>query len=196
MIQVHTSKALAVDLAGHLTEAPRNPGAMQWYAHRVHVLRHKCVIVMEAESRYAMVFTGLTKPDFQRFPDLFSDRLIREALSICQLDDDQTGRLGAIATLVTEPVQILPGYDLSVQAHINEVVREMEWTAYEAGTLPEHDGHEFSFGLRMNQTPRKRKGDKDYFYPLEIMRAFWLGLLEHVSARPDNQAPLHKPALH
>src|SRR3972149_4411746 len=116
MVQIYMSKTLAADLAGHLTEAPRNPGAMQWYAHRVHVLRHKCVIVMEAESRYAIVFTGLTKPDFQRFPDLFRDRLIREALSICQLHDDQSAKLDALAMVVTESVQILPGSDRSVQA--------------------------------------------------------------------------------
>ncbi|MDA1302312.1 MAG: hypothetical protein O2868_19840 [Proteobacteria bacterium] len=75
MIQIHTSKALAADLKAQLAEVPAGPGAMQWYAHRVYVLRCKCVVAMEAQSRYAMIFTGLTKPDFEMFPELFLERL-------------------------------------------------------------------------------------------------------------------------
>ena len=191
MIQIHTSKALAADLKAHLTEVPSGPGAMQWYAHRVYILRRKCVIAMEAQSRYAMVFTGLTKPDFERFPELFMDRLMREALSICQLDDEQSEHLAALVMLLGESIQISPGSDRSVQAHINDVARELDWMSHDIGYLPEQASHEFNFGLRVNQMLRKRKGDKDYFYPLEELRGFWLGLLGHVASRPDNVVPLH-----
>lgn len=191
MIQIHTSKALAADLKAHLTEVPSGPGAMQWYAHRVVVLRRKCVVAMEAQSRYAMVFTGLTKPDFEKFPELFLDRLVREALSICQLDDEQSEHLVALVMLLGESIQISPGSDRSVQAHINDVARELDWMSHDIGYLPEQASHEFNFGLRVNQMLRKRKGDKDYFYPLEELRGFWLGLLGQVASRPDNVVPLH-----
>lgn len=191
MIQIHTSKALAADLKGHLNEAPISQGAMQWYAHRVYIMRRKCVIVMEAQSRYAMVFTGLTKPDFGRFPDLFLDRLMRESLSICQLNDEQSGRLANLVMLLGESVQISQGSDRSVQAHVNDVARELDWTSQEIGYLPEHDSHEFNFGLRVNQTPRKRKGDKDYIYPIEVFRGFWLGLLGHVAPGSGNGVHLY-----
>lgn len=180
MIQIRTSKALTVDLMGQIMETAHDPRAMQWYAHRVYVLRRKCVIVMEAQSRYAMVFAALEKPDFQRFQDIFRDRIIREALSICQLEDEM-GQLGTLALTVSESVQLLPGYDRSVQAHINEVARELNWMARDIGRLPADDGEEFSFGLRVNQTPRQRKGDKDFFLPLDELRAFWRGLLAHVT---------------
>ena len=191
MIQIHASKVLTADLKVHLTNAPTSPGAMQWYAHRVYVLRRKCVIAMEAQSRYAMVFTGLTKPDFERFPELFLDRLVREALPICQLDDDQSDHLAALVMMLGESIQISPGSDRSVQAHINDVARELDWMAHDIGYLPEHDSHEFNFGLRVNQMLRKRKGDKDYFYPFEELRGFWLGLLQHMAKKPDNVVPLH-----
>jgi len=42
--------------------------------------------------------------------------------------------------------------------------------------------HKFNFGLQVNQMLRKRKGDKDYFYPLEELRGFWLGLPGHVAS--------------
>lgn len=162
---------------------------MQWYAHRVYVLCRKCVIAMEAQSRYAMVFSGLTKPDFEKFPELFLDRLMREALSICQLADEQSEHLAALIMLLGEPIQ--PGSDRSVQAHINDVIRELDWMAHDIGYLPKQASHEFNFGLRVNQMLRKRKGDKDYFYPLEELRGLWLGLLGHVASRPDNVVPLH-----
>src|SRR5512139_3051011 len=95
-MQIHLSKALATDLKSHLIEAPTDLHAMQWYGHRVTVLRRKCVILMESRSRYAMVFTGLTKPDFARFPERVRERLWREALSICQLEDEQSARLAAL----------------------------------------------------------------------------------------------------
>ena len=191
MIQIHTSKALAADLKSHLIEMPTNPGAMQWYAHRVYILRRKCVIAMEARSRYAIVFTGLTKPDFERFTDFFLDRLMREALSICRLNDEQSGHLAVLIMLLGESVQITAGSDRSVQAHINEVARELHWMSHDIGYLPEHDSHEFNFGLRVNQMLRKRKGDKDYFYPLEKLREFWLGLLGHMAPTPDNGVRRH-----
>ncbi len=191
MIQIHTSKALAADLKAHLTEVPAGPGAMQWYAHRVVVLRRKCVIAMEAQSRYALIFTGLTKPDFEKFPGLFLERLMHEALSICQLDDEQSEHLATLVMLLGESVQISPGSDRSVQAHINDVARELDWMAHDIGYLPEQASHEFNFGLRVNRMLRKRKGDKDYFYPFEELRGFWLGLLEHMASRPDNVVPLH-----
>lgn len=191
MIQIHASKALSADLKPLLAEAPPSPGAMQWYAHRVQVLRRKCVIVMEEQSRYAMVFTGLTKPDFARFPEIFRDRLIREALSICQLDDAQTSQLEELALLVTESVQIMPGSDRSVQTHINEVARDLDWMTHEIGYLPEDDGQEFSFGLRINETPRTRRGEKGYFFPLRRMRDFWLGLLQHTTDQRGKVVPLH-----
>lgn len=133
---------------------------------------------------------GLTKPAFEKFPELFLDRLLREALSICQLADEQSEHLAALVMLLGESIHISPGSDRSVQAHINDVARELDWMARDIGYLPEQASHEFNFGLRVNQTLRKRKGDKDYFYPLEELRGFWLGLLGHVASRPDNVVPL------
>ena len=137
MLQLHISKSLTPDLKSHMCDYSDNPGAMQWYAHRVHVLRRKCVIVMERESRYAILFNGLTRPDFARFPELLRGRLFREVLSICHLQNDQAARLAALVDMVTDPVEVMPGNDRSVQSHINQVVFEFDWMAQEIGALPE-----------------------------------------------------------
>lgn len=187
MLQLHISKSLTPDLKSHMCDSSDNPGAMQWYAHRVHVLRRKCVIVMERESRYAILFNGLTRPDFARFPELLRGRLFREVLSICHLQNDQAARIAALVDLVTDPVEVMPGNDRSVQSHINQVVFEFDWMAQEIGALPESEDQEFNFGLRINQTPRKRKGDRNYFIPMEVFQGFWSGLLEHMAVSHNDQ---------
>lgn len=193
MLQLHCTKALAQDLQSHLVEVPVEAGAMQWYAHRTTLMRRKCVVAMEAQSRYAMLFTGLTKADFRQFPQLFRDRLVVEALSICQPNDQQAGKLELMATLVAEPIDVLAGYDRSVLAHINEVVRELGWMVQGVGALPRDDEDEFTVGLRVNQMLRRRKSDQDYFYPLQQMRGFWLGLLQRVTPPPGNVIPFRRP---
>jgi len=75
-------------------------GAMQWYGHSVTIMRRKCVLIMESQSRYCMIFTGMTKPDFEGFPERFIDRMWREVVSICQLDDDQSEMLAELVLAV------------------------------------------------------------------------------------------------
>jgi hypothetical protein len=193
MMQIHVSKALATDLKPLLVEAPADLRQMQWYGHRVHVLRRKCVILMELQSRYAMVFAGLTKPDFLRFPELVRDRLWREMVSICELDGAESQRLAALVDVVSQPVQIVAGSDRSVQAHMKEVAWHLEWMANDFGSLPLEGGDAFAFGLRVNETPRSRKGQKEYFWPLQVMREFWFGMLEHARPRADNVVPFRRP---
>lgn len=162
---------------------------MQWYAHRVTVLRRKCLILVEWRSRYAMVFTGMVKDDFAHFPAIFHDRLLREALSVCQLDEEKTDELEGLINIVCDEVQICPGSDRSVQAHINEIARDLKYLAAEIGFLPEDDRREFNFGLRVNQMLRKTKEDKEYFYPLEVYRDFWTDMLKHVNLPQTNVIP-------
>ncbi|WP_139349844.1 DUF6933 domain-containing protein [Thioalkalivibrio denitrificans] len=193
-MQIHVSRALSTDLKRFLVQAPVNLQAMQWYAHRVHVLGRKCVIAMEARSRYAIVMTGLRKADFDQFPTLFHDRLWREAVTICNLDEVRSERLAGLVDLVAQPVEIITGFDRSVLAHIRDVVWVLEDKAQEVGSLPGSAAEEFAFGLYVNETPRFRGGDPESIYPLKVMRGFWLGLLERTERRnsPDNVVPFNR----
>lgn len=57
------------------TSEESTPPAQHWYVHRVTMQRRKQVIAMEAQSRYALVFCGVTKPFFENFTTIFSDTL-------------------------------------------------------------------------------------------------------------------------
>ena len=203
MIQFHLSKVLSIDMKMHIA-APLaiNPGAMQWYGHRVTIMRRKCVLMMELQSRYCMIFTGMTKPDFEDFPERFIDRMWREVVSICQLDDDQSEMLAELVLAVAQDQCFQAGHDRSVQAHIKQVVEEIEQAIhYRTGRLPVSDEEMFGLGVRVNERIRKRKGDKDYFVPLEVFRDFWLGMLEFAPVSeepeedelPDNVVPFKRP---
>ena len=190
MLQFHLSKTLAGDLKMHVADPiTASPTAMQWYGHRITLMHRKCVLMMEYKSRYCMVFSGLTKPDFENFPELFLDRLWREVVSVCQLDDTQSERLAALVHLVAEKQHYQPGSDRSVQAHLRQAAEELHYMVNDkVGRLP-GPGEEFGCGVRINEMLRKRKEDKDYFVPLEVFRDFWLGMFEYTGQRqtPDKR---------
>lgn len=185
MLQFYLSKTLAGDMKMHI-QAPiaANPGAMHWYGHRVTLKRRKCVLMMELKSRYCMVFAGVAKSDFENFPEMFVDCLWREVVSICQLDDAQSEHLAGFVHVVAEEQYYRLGSDRSVQAHLRQAAEDFDYMVnYQVGHLPELAEEQFGCGVRINETIRKRKEDKDYFVPLEVFRDFWLGMLEFTSGR-------------
>ena len=178
MIQFYLSNALSSDLKMHLEEKSEPDfQALQWYAHRVTIDRRKCVITMERQSRYTIVFCGLTKPDFENFPQIFQERLWREVVSITQPEDDDLHIISDLALDISVEHHYQAGTDRSVMAHINQVAELLEIIVTHYGeALPLTDSDAFAFGIRANETPRKRKNDKDYFYPIEVFRELWLGM--------------------
>lgn len=190
MIHFHLSQTLGKDLEKHLAEAPMDAtGAMQWYAHRVTVARRKCIIALELQSRYAMVFCGLTKTEFEYFPELFQDRLWREVISICALDDDDDiAEMSNLVLNVSVEQHYAVGSNRSVQSHIRQVADELAWMVdNDIHRLPMSGSEAFAFGLGANEMLRSTKEFKGYFRPFAIFSDFWLGLLAH--QRQGNNAP-------
>lgn len=193
MLKFHLSKTLSKDLSMHLAEPLTDSNAaMQWYAHRVTVLRRKCIIAMELQSRYCMVFCGLTKKEFAAFPDTFQEQLWREAVTVCQLDELQADKLAAPIHIIGDEQHYQSGSDRSVQAHINDVAWHLKDMAEEIGFLPESPEDAFGFGVKVNELLRICKGDKDYFRPIDEFRGFWLEMLDEVEllkAETEELAP-------
>lgn len=196
MIQFHLTKSLAKELElSAQPSAQANPGAIQWYAHLVTIARRKCIIAMELHSRYAMVFCGLTKKDFKRFPDYFHDRLWREVCVIAQIDGEMSRHdedlLSELALTVSSEQEYLVGSNRSVLSHINQVKEHLEVLVYDEGyALPIDDDDALRFGLIANDMLRKHKGLKDYFIPVTEFKDFWLGLLEHYNEGEEENLQL------
>ncbi len=182
MNHLHTSKTFADDLnkAGYdfpFSDKSENP--WHWYAHRITLLRKKCVIVMEEQSRYALIFFGLKKPDFSQFDKVLTSRIIAEASWLCDLPHPGPNeKLIAAVEQRCSIINVAQGLDRSVQAHIRQVGEEMEiMVKYHDGRLPETAAEEFALGQKINGMLRKRGGDKDYFYPREKWRKSLLALV-------------------
>lgn len=181
MLQFFLSETFSKDLSMHLYDGvepifDRHARAMQWYAHRVTAKRRKCVIVTEVQSRYTLVFCGLTKRDFERFPELFRKRLLCEVASVCQLDKEAQDKLTPLVVAQAEQQIYQSGSISEIVDHIDDVVRQLDDWVGEHGRLPVDDSECFDFGLSVNQTRRSRDDESTDFEPLERFRRFWSGL--------------------
>lgn len=183
MIDFHLSQTLAKDLTMHVCEETAiNPSGLQWYAHRITIARRKCIIAMEEQSRYAMVFCGLTKTEFEYFPEIFQDRLWREVISLCELDDDDDiAEMSELVLNLSVEQHYSPGSNRSVQSHIRQVANELSWMVdNDVYRLPMSGSEAFAFGLSANEMLRSTSERKGYFQPFLVFRDFWLGLLKQV----------------
>lgn len=183
MIHLHLSKIFADDLhkAGCNTQAPATKDSTwHWYAHRVTLLRRKCIIVMEEESRYALIFVGLKKPDLAQFGKVLASRIVAEASGLCDLPHPGPNeQLIDKLTRTCTPLGFSQGLNRSLQAHIKHVALEMELIVrHRVGRLPENAKEEFALGLMLNDTLRKHSKEKDYFVPVKRWRENLLRMLE------------------
>ncbi|PNU18602.1 hypothetical protein C2E25_16810 [Geothermobacter hydrogeniphilus] len=198
MIHLHISKTFGDDLAKAgftLPSSKDGQATWHWYAHRITLLRKKCIIVMEEASRYALVFVGLKKNDFARFDKVLTSRIVAEASWLCDLPHPGPNeQLIEVVERKCSSTVWSQGLDRSVQSHIRQVTDEMEYLVkYRLGRLPESAEEEYALGQVLNDTLRKRGGDKDYFYPQKKWRASLLALLpQQTGAKVVNLADFRK----
>lgn len=155
------------------------PSAQHWYVHRVTILRRKQVIAMEAQSRYALVFCGVTKPFFENFTNIFADTLWRHIVSLCNVPDTDWGRVKVMTAAMCAENVYHKGLDRSLQAHIKDAALQMEWRM-EFGELPPvitDPSQLFELPFFINKTPRTRHGEKQCIFPYEEFQRQWKSVL-------------------
>ena len=171
----HASAIFAKD-AG-LTELASQPtGSLEagqhWFVHRVILGRRKCVLAMEEQTRFVLLFCGLTKPDFAQFPALFADRLWRTIAAVCEVPD---ARFDHVRDTVS-PLCMTPVWhkfqNRSVQSHIRQAAFELEWLIHRDG-FPASITQEFAYSLKLNETPRTKYREKQCLWPLGEFQKVW-----------------------
>ncbi len=198
MIHLHTSKIFTNDLTKSgcvLPSAENKSAGWNWYAHRITLMRKKCIIVMEEACRYALIFIGLKKKSFSQFDKVLASRIIAEASWLCDLSHPEPNEQLIVAVEQKCSSTIWSqGLDRSVQSHIRQVADEIEYLVKcHFEQLPESAEEEFTLGFQVNERYRKRKGDKDYFVPHKIWRASLLALLvPQVRSNVVNMADFRK----
>ena len=181
MIQLHLTEKFHKDLtvAGcALPETDDKTAGWHWYAHRITLLRKKCVLVIDEECRYALIFFGLKKRDLAHFEQVLTSRIIAEASCLCDLP--QPGENAILIEKVQQKCSSMffdRKSNRSVQAHIRQVAQELEYLVHFIDEkLPEPGKEELDIGLKINDRYRKQQ-NKDYFVPTKCWRKSLLTLI-------------------
>lgn len=205
MLQLHITSDLASDLSSPMQTGPQeNVGAMQWYAHRVTLMQHKCVIAMEAKTGYSILFTNLNALDFEQFEEMFRQRLIKEAVTICKRGSHKEIRdIVQLSNVVANELLIHTDSEIPIHDHIHQVLEDAQSLLAEESSWPRNDWHEFNVGVKLNSMFHHQVGCKDYACPLEKFEQFWLDLhryleekrirrMEEIAKQSDNVIPFKR----
>ncbi len=174
-LSANTAKDMGItDFAS--TSGDHDEFSRHWYLHRVILERRKIFIAMEAHTRYAMIFCGVTKPVLAKFPILFADYLWRHIVSLCAVDDADFGHIRSMAASMCAENVYYKGLNKSVQAHIKDAAHQLEYDLYRYG-FPDDPGKEFFLSMNVNKMLRTRHGEKRYIVPLEEFQRLWCEIL-------------------
>lgn len=184
MLQIHLSKALAKELKECVSpQKNADPQALQFYAQLTDIEGERTIVLMELQSRYALLFCGVSDYHIEHFQDIVQERLWREVCAIAELGQDLPEKeLAVLSDTVlglTEQQYFQEGHDPSVGSHIRSVIEELRsFNRHEDYELPLHLDQAMEFDFIVNNFVRKSRGGAEKFVPLEVFRDFWLGLLD------------------
>ncbi|MFM2475628.1 hypothetical protein [Celerinatantimonas sp. MCCC 1A17872] len=159
MIQLQLSTAVHPALK-HRGVDFSDPFQWFWSGHQFTINQQECLLLMERQSGYVMLFFDLTGQDYAAFLRVWQRRLLAEVLTVSDLDPLSQSRL---------QVELL---ERCTQLHISErapmvtpsmqmVVSGVELLAKRYQGLPENESEEFRWGVILNQA-RRFQGETAY----------------------------------
>lgn len=195
MQQIFMSKTLAEAMIMHVTTGPRRlTGTMCWFAHLVPVINGSCTMLMEAESRYCIVFHNLTTAGFSQFPLIFRDRLAREVQALCQTTGNTSKRLIKLVRHSARECRFGIGLDYSISADVYDAARHLQKIVEDLGSFPVIGVTEFGLGIKLNREVLPHLGNGETT-ALDAFRRYWLdGLKALPSALANGSFNEHWPA--
>ncbi len=166
-------------------EPPRH--VEQWLVHCLRIQRKTCVLVMDIDTRYAMVFVGLRRGDPEGFLNAFATRLMNEMA----LAASEIGMLADFETALTAFLErharfsFVKRSERSTLAHLTQAAWDVELFAEDADHLPESHEECAALDARLNDTPRQAKGRPGWFYAQQEMLCAWLRAYGGLTANGD-----------
>ncbi|MBM5573195.1 hypothetical protein [Deefgea sp. CFH1-16] len=179
--------------------APEAAGAWVWQVHTIKLARQNVFIVMERETRFAMVFWGIKKGDGETLLKQFYERLVNLLLWINQdvnwlntADAD-----AAVARILQRDKSycFVAGVDRSAQTHINEVAHDCDYAFHMNGCLPNPEHEAAGFDMKINDTIRSVRGGA-YFWPFEAFFCSWVREYAGATAAQCEELMLRFKQLH
>lgn len=151
----------------------------QWQLHMVVVRRQPCVLAMEMDTRFNMLFTDLRKGDIAELLKQLLERLLNLQLFAAGdmglvEDADLDGIIDCLFARHGDFRLVLRG-NRSVQSHLNDVAYHLDREVDKRNGLPH--GHERCavFDDICNGMLRRSKSRPDWFFPAEEMLCYFMG---------------------
>lgn len=148
-----------------------------WMVHVKKFGHRNVLLAMDTDSRFCMIFWGLKKGSIQNFLEQFHDRLSLHIVTVINMGKQDESILKTSMNSFIErhnEYAFLQRNNRSVQAHINDVFSNFQYEQHEWEDDGPTEEELFISDLRHNDTLRKRKQDKDYILPTEILFSNWL----------------------
>lgn len=147
-------------------EAANDAGASLlsgWHAHQFVVQRRNCVLFLHDTTRFPVLLTCLTKPDFAELDCHFQDGLMTTLLkggaNQVQLD---------VAAKALTPLVCDTFCDRSVQGTLNRMRQDFEHMLWYDNAVITDVSH-YRAGVWLAQRPCNIKGAKDCIWPMRAM---------------------------
>ena len=158
-----------------------------WLVHAKKVKRKNVLIVMDYHSRFVITLTDLKKGDELPFLNLLEHHLTVHVHEMMALAVDNPQAIEDSLEQYFNQHHSCAFHqrgDRSVQSHINDVLWHFERSVDEIGEVP-LGVDLIGFDVFVNRLLRKRRAEKDYFYPQHEFLHAWL---THYGERSEFEA--------
>ena len=175
-----------------LSEEPTMHDHQRWHW-MVHVKKfghRNALLAIDTDSRFCMLFWGIKKGNVQNFLEQFHERLSLHMIAVINMggQDETTVETSMKAFFEShQEYAFIQRIDRSVQGHINDVFMRLQFEQRLWEEDVPTDEELFLSDLRHNDTPRKRKQDKDYKFPTQELFHTWLSRYANLGKQDIDQ---------
>lgn len=140
-------------------------GLQGWHVNLIRLRRRKCVLAVNDQTRFALFFPGLTKPNFRSFESLFVERLAEELdwLGISR------GK-AAQAQLLMGRIEYGKTHSRNVLGTMSDMAGILVYLAQRLDKLPETEAERIWVSHQLNEMSCKSSYHHNYIFPADEMR--------------------------
>ncbi|MFM2482330.1 DUF6933 domain-containing protein [Celerinatantimonas sp. YJH-8] len=122
-----------------------------WQAHTISIASHECLLLVEHQTQYVMLFLDLNEQDYQAFEQVWLRRVMAEALTVTELSPNASERLQQAILDRRNEIILTQGSGIQYQNELADIVQGLQVLMQLYGQLPQGESEEFRWGVVLNQ---------------------------------------------
>lgn len=132
-----------------------------WSGHLLSFDDVECLVLVEQNSGYAMLFFGLTQTDYQGLSGVWLRRLLAEALTVTELSGEAQELLYNYILNLNGQITAASAVSTQDSSRLAQISQGIKLLAQQYGALPQGESEEFRWGCVINQA-RQEQGQSVY----------------------------------